>query len=313
MNPHLQRAFDQENQIWKYFIVIFLVLFISQTIGALPLLITILVSVQQIGESYVKSENYLDFSAYGIDPNLGLVLMLIPFLVMLFLSVFLIKTLHKRSLMDVINGGRSFRWSRFMVGFFTWGIIIFATIIFSVFFNQDNYKIQFSVREFVPLVIISFIMLSLQSGSEEFLFRGYLVQGIAARTGSSFWVIVISSTLFAVVHGLNPEVKEFGFWLAIPLYFLFGAILAIITIMDNGIEMAIGFHSANNVLSAIFITSKSSVLQTPALFYEKETHFADQYWNFLLAALLFLLMIKMFYGWNFKKLMKPIREVENAA
>jgi uncharacterized protein len=312
MNPHLQRAFDQENQIWKYILVFFLALFVSQTIGGIPLLVTLVVKSTQLGDNFVPPENSMDFSAYGIDPNFGLFLLIIPFVVMFIVSVLLIHSFHKRSLMDVMNGGRSFRWESFSMGFFTWGILTFATIVLSVFINHDNYEIQFSVRTFIPLVVLSLLLLPLQSGSEEFLIRGYLVQGIAARTRSNFWVIVISSAVFAVMHGVNPEVKEFGFWRVIPQYFLFGVFLAIIALMDNGIEMGIGLHSANNIVASVLVTSKSSALQTPALFYEKETHLAEQYWSFLIAAFLCLLLFKFMCRWNFRKLFKPIAEAEEA-
>ncbi|WP_167619768.1 CPBP family intramembrane glutamic endopeptidase [Maribellus sediminis] len=312
MNPHLERAFNQENQIWKYVIVFLLSLFISQTVGSIPLVITLVIKIAQNGSDFVKPENPMDFGAYGIDPNFGLILMLIPFVVMFVVSMFLIHSLHKRSLMDVVNGGRSFRWTSFGIGFFIWGIISFAIIVISVSINQYNYELQFNVRTFIPLVLISLFVLPLQSGSEEFLFRGYLSQGIAARTNSNFWVILIPSMVFALIHGMNPEIKEFGFWLVIPLYFLFGVFLAIITIMDDGIEMAIGLHGANNIMSCIFVTSKSSALQTPALFYEKETYLAEQYWSFLIAAFLCLLMLQLIYRWNFKKLLQPILEVEEA-
>lgn len=311
MNPHLQRAFDHENQIWKYIVVFFLAIFVSQTVGAIPLIIMLVVKMIQQGDNFVPPENSMDLSAYGIDPNFGLVLILIPFLVMFVVSVLLIRSFHKRSLMDVINGGVSFRWRNFSVGFFTWGVIIFATIVISVYLNQDNYELRFNAQTFIPLVIISLLMLPFQSGSEEFLIRGYLSQGIAARTRSNILVIIISSVVFASMHAVNPEVKEFGFWLVIPQYFLYGIFISIVAIMDNGIEMAIGLHSANNVVASIFVTSKSSVLQTPALFYEKETHLAEQYWSFLIAAVLCLLLFKLIYRWDFKKLLKPISELED--
>ena len=43
-------------------------------------------------------------------------------------------------------------------------------------------------------------------------------------------------------------------------------IFGIITILDDGIEAAMGAHTANNIFLCIMVTNKSSALQTPALY-----------------------------------------------
>lgn len=81
---------------------------------------------------------------------------------------------------------------------------------------------------------------------------------------------MIPAVIFALIHSFNPKVKEFGFWTSMPGYLTFGLVFGIASVLDDGIEVAIGAHSINNVLSSIFVTSKSSVLQTPALLLQKE-------------------------------------------
>ena len=76
----------------------------------------------------------------------------------------------------------------------------------------------------------------------------------------------MTSVLFGLMHSLNPEVKEFGFLTMMPQYILFGLIFGIITIMDDGIEAAMGAHAANNIFLCIMVTNKASALQTPALY-----------------------------------------------
>ncbi len=68
---------------------------------------------------------------------------------------------------------------------------------------------------------------------------------------------------------LNPEVKEYGFLTMMPQYILFGLIFGVITILDDGIEAAMGAHTVNNVFICIMVTNKSSALQTPALYEQK--------------------------------------------
>ena len=45
-----------------------------------------------------------------------------------------------------------------------------------------------------------------------------------------------------------------------------GLILGYIAVKDDGIELALGLHMANNILAAITLTSDASTLQTHALF-----------------------------------------------
>ena len=45
-----------------------------------------------------------------------------------------------------------------------------------------------------------------------------------------------------------------------------GLLLGIMTLMDDGLELALGFHFGNNLMAALLITSDFSALQTDAVF-----------------------------------------------
>jgi membrane protease YdiL (CAAX protease family) len=45
-----------------------------------------------------------------------------------------------------------------------------------------------------------------------------------------------------------------------------GLLLGIMTLMDDSLELALGFHLGNNLMASILITSDFSALQTDALF-----------------------------------------------
>ena len=77
---------------------------------------------------------------------------------------------------------------------------------------------------------------------------------------------MMTSVLFGLMHAFNPEVEEFGFFTMMPQYILFGLIFGIVTILDDGIEAAIGAHAANNIFLCIMVTHNSSALQTPAVY-----------------------------------------------
>ena len=75
--------------------------------------------------------------------------------------------------------------------------------------------------------------------------------------------LIMTSILFGLMHGLNPEVKEFGLLTMMPQYILFGLIFGIITILDDGIEAAMGAHAANNIFLCIMVTNKVISIANP--------------------------------------------------
>ena len=79
---------------------------------------------------------------------------------------------------------------------------------------------------------------------------------------------MITSILFGVFHSANPEVSEMGYSLMV-FYIGTGLLLGIMTLMDDGIELALGFHFGNNLLAATLVTSDWSALQTDAAFYNQ--------------------------------------------
>ncbi len=307
---HLESALKQQNQIWKYILVFFIGLFLGQSVGAIPLIVVMAIKMAQSGGNFVMPDNKVDFSAYGIDPNLGLFLMVIPFTVSLVIAILLVKAFHNRTLIQVVNGGKSFRWNRFWTGVIIWGILLLITFVFSLIFDSENFELQFNLSTFIPLIVISVLFIPLQAGTEEYFFRGYLGQGIAAWTKQRWLVVLIPALFFALMHGLNPEADEFGFWTVMPGYLLFGLVFGIITVLDDGIELAVGTHAVNNVLSSIFVTSKSSVLRTPALFLQKEVDPKSDFWGLLIFSAIFIMILAYKSKWNFKVLFLKVETEE---
>lgn len=306
---HLVRAIDGENQWWKYVVVLFIALIIGQMVGAIPLVVAIAVAAAMNGGEIIVSQNNMDFAAYGIDPSLGLALMVIPFIVTLILAVLLVKYFHKRSLKDVVNGGRKFRWKRFWTGVSVWGGLIVLITVVGIFMEPENYEFRFDPVSLIPLVVVALIFLPIQSGTEEYIFRGYLAQGFAAWTKRPWLVILIPSLLFALMHGVNPEVKEHGFWVMMPHYFTMAVTFAIMAYLDDGIELAIGVHAVNNCLGAILITSKESIIQTPALFLQKEVDPPAEYWGLLFSMFVMVTVFAHIYRWNIRLLWRRNIEV----
>jgi hypothetical protein len=112
---------------------------------------------------------------------------------------------------------------------------------------------------------VSLILFPFQIGFEEYVFRGYLMQQIGILARNRWVPLVITSVFFGLFHSANPEVAELGFGVMI-FYIGTGLLLGIMTLMDEGLELSLGFHLGNNLMAALLITSDFSALQTDAMF-----------------------------------------------
>ncbi|WP_319503632.1 CPBP family intramembrane glutamic endopeptidase [uncultured Draconibacterium sp.] len=303
---HLSRAFDGQNEWWKYLVVILVALFVGQIVGAIPLVVVMVAAIAMNGGQMATPENPMDLSAYGINPSLGLALMVIPFIVTLVLAIVLIKSFHQRTSKDVVNGGRPFRWNRFWLGVAVWGAIMLILFFVQLLLSPEELEFRFDPAAFIPLVFVAVLLIPIQSGTEEFIFRGYLAQGVAVWTKNRWAVILIPSVLFALLHGMNPEVKEHGFWMMMPSYFVFGVAFAITAVLDDGIELAIGIHAVNNTLGSLLVTSKESAIQVPSLFFQQETDPVKESLALVLSSVVLLVILKQILQWDFSVLWKKI-------
>ncbi len=108
-------------------------------------------------------------------------------------------------------------------------------------------------------------MIPVQTTVEELIFRGYLMQGFGLLAKNRWFPLVMTSLIFGGMHLFNPEVEKMGY--LISLYYIgTGFFLGIITLMDEGTELALGFHAANNLIAALLVTADWTAFQTHSIF-----------------------------------------------
>jgi membrane protease YdiL (CAAX protease family) len=305
----LERALDGQNQGWKY-VVTFFVAFLAgaQLIGALPLIIVMMYKTMQSGGNILMNiDNMYDMSVYGISNNFALFLMMIPFIIWLVLTIIMIKVLHKRTFAETVNGTKNVRWNRVIVGAVVWGLITLVWMVLGYYLDKENYAFQLDWAKFIPLLILALIFVPLQTTAEEFFFRGYLTQGIGAETRSRWLALIIPAALFGLMHVINPEVMKFGFWIMMPQYILLGLVFGLTSILDDGIELAMGMHFINNFLACLIITHSAAALQTDAIFEYKnmQPSILDIVWTILMGATALFIFYKK-YNWDFSKMNKKV-------
>lgn len=304
----LKQAYNGLNDWWHYTIGIVLVVIGYGLIGQLPLLAVIGLGVND--GTITTSDLHLfektnNFTHLHISNNAGFLLMLCLF-VFAALGLYLAVRLHGKKPLDIITARRPFDWNRFLYGAVIWmGFTVFAELMLYLF-DQENYVVTINWSAFIPLLIISLVLLPIQTATEEVFFRGYLNQGIFLLSKSPIIGIVLSTLLFSMVHSMNPEIEKFGFFTMQVYYISAGLFLALLCFLDNGLELSIGIHTATNIFGATCVTYEGAVLQTDTLFKIKETNPWLMTLTFILAAALFLNIAGKKYGWNLSESIKTL-------
>jgi len=309
-----ESALKGKTHFWRYLVLFVGAFLASNTIGAIPLLIVMGIALAKDPALLENAgSNIADLSVYGIHPNVGLLLMIFPFIIGLLTVFLLIKPLNNRSFTSIINGTGAIRWRRFFTSFGIWAIIMAVYLFVSLKLDPDNFTLNNTSVSLLVLALISILLLPFQTTFEEVLFRGYLMQGIGAWTRSKWIPLLVTSLLFALMHSFNPEIKEFGFMLMIPQYIIFALVFGLITVLDDGIELAMGAHAANNVFLSIFLTQKASALQTTALYEQQQVYPVSDMISLGVIGLLFVVLLSVLYGWNWKKMFSYNYKKEESA
>lgn len=293
--------------------MIVLIFAVTNSIGSLPLTVITLVKSAKNPEVLSKISSDLNsLTTMGIDQNLLLVLMLFPFITGLIAFMLMVRPMHGRSFLETITGASGIRWSRAFIAGLVWMILMFVYLVLYIGFDPGNFSINNNSSTLIVLVLVALILIPFQAAFEEVLFRGYLMQGFSLLIPGRLFTLAATSVMFALMHSLNPEVKEFGFFAIMPQYLTFGLVFGIITILDDGIEAAVGAHAANNIFLCIMVTQKSSALQTEALYLQHNFHPFTELAGLVVSGIVFIIILKKVFKWkNFSLLFSRVEAADN--
>ena len=175
-----------------------------------------------------------------------------------------VKFIHQQTITSLTTSRKKVDWKRLFFSFGIWSLFLIGATYITFLLNPENFQLNFQLQPFLILLLIVVIFIPIQTSFEEYLFRGYLMQGIGLMAKNRWLPLCLTSILFGVMHISNPEVEKMG--LLILVYYIgTGFFLGIITLMDDGMELALGFHAANNLVGALLVTSSYSALQTNAI------------------------------------------------
>lgn len=183
------------------------------------------------------------------------------FLVMLLLWV---KFFHKQTITSLTTARSKVDWGRIFFSFGIWSFVTIGLTAIAYFAAPEDFKFNFQPVPFAILFALAIVLIPMQTSFEEYLFRGYLMQGLGIVTRSRLFPLLFTSIMFGLMHIANPEIGKMGPILLIH-YIGTGFLLGIMTLMDDGMELSLGFHAANNLTGCLLVTQDWSALQTPSI------------------------------------------------
>ena len=241
---------------WYYILGSFILILFS-TIGQLPMIPFL--------PSELPSPDADPMDIFKTIPsNLRLFLLLLSFAFVLPGIWLVVKKLHDLPIMSILSSRKKVDLERVLYSFMLWGTVVSAFVFLEYSLNPENYVFNFKVKEFLILAVIAILFIPIQTSVEEIVFRGYLMQGFGHWLNSRFMALFLTSTVFGSLHLANPEITALGYEFVI-LYITVGFVLGIMTLMDDGLELALGFHAANNLIAALLVTADWTVFQTESI------------------------------------------------
>lgn len=297
----IKQAFKYQHDWWRYFIPIFCFLGLMALNSAAIYILNIDVAALMKSEIERKGSNRFFLEN------------LIPFAIFLVGLFLWIKYVHKQPIKTVTTSRKKVDWGRIFFGF---GLIVVTMLVITAIdynSNPENYVLQFNLVPFLILAVITFIFIPLQTSFEEYLFRGYLMQGIGVLVKNRWVPLIITSVIFGSMHFMNPEVGKLGN--IVMIYYIgTGFFLGIMTLMDEGMELALGFHAGNNLIASLLVTSDWAAFQTNAVLKDISEPSAgfDVIAPVLILYPIFLLIMAWRYKWRdwggklFGKVEEPI-------
>lgn len=257
----IEQGVKSANKFWKYLIGS-VVIIIASFIGQVPWLVGVAYETFATGIPYPSSN---DEMMHFFDLNLTLFFILLSFVFTMGGIYFVVRYIHNQTMRSVTTSRPKIDWSRVFFSFSLWSVFTIVSTVLFYYSNPDDFVLNFKLVPFVVLVVIGVLLIPIQTSSEEYIFRGYLMQGFANLAKNKWFPLLMTSIIFGAMHLSNPEVSKMGNIIFI-YYIGTGLFLGVLTLMDEGMELALGFHAANNLVSALLVTSDWSAFQTHSIF-----------------------------------------------
>ncbi len=244
-----------------------------------------------------SNHHYIDDFKLYYGNNLTLIAILCPWVMAFFGAVFSSLFILKEPIAWYFSPSRIFDKKKILVSCFIWTGIYLLSLFIE---GKKELVFIFDPEYFFILLIIAILFIPLQCLAEEILFRSLLFKLLGTFIPHGWMIGCISGMIFGLLHITNPEIEALGTW-AIVFYIFAGVMLGILVILDNGIEIASGFHIANNLTAALIVTTNWQVFRTDALFLDPSEPHIDLVTFATMIGSMLLFFGLVFWRFNLKK------------
>ncbi|MCH1385044.1 MAG: CPBP family intramembrane metalloprotease, partial [Flavobacteriaceae bacterium] len=238
----IENAYSGKTSPLRYVLAIIIIAFVY-IFSTIPFSLALVAVAGQ--EKILEMSQAEIFSSLGL--NTTLFYMLLPFAIAFFAILFIVKFIHHQKIKSLVTTRPSLDWRRVAFSFSLVSFFALLSFGLDLYFFPEKYEWNFVLDKFLILFLIAVLMIPLQTTAEELLFRGYFMQGLGVAFGNRLAPLLTTSISFGLLHIMNPEIEKLGYEIII-IYIATGLFLGIITLMDEGLELAIGFHAANNLI-----------------------------------------------------------------
>jgi membrane protease YdiL (CAAX protease family) len=147
-----------------------------------------------------------------------------------------------------VAGRIRWRWLAVCLGVATVTIIVFLTAVTVLAAaTGEDAGLDDPLAGWGPFLVSAVVVLAvvpLQAAAEEYLCRGWLLQGLGAWLRSPWLPILVQAAVFAALHGWGTP---WGF----ADLMLFGVVAGWVTVRTGGLEAAVALHVMNNLLGTL--------------------------------------------------------------
>jgi uncharacterized protein len=207
--------------------------------------------------------------AHELGPLADYVAINLSIVMMLAGLALVMRVLHRRPMMSLVAPGNVIAWRRIGQGAGLWVALAMVSVTVEHVLYPERYQLTFDPARFFVFAAVGLVLTPIQTTTEELIFRGYIMQGLATVIQRPAAVALASAAIFTVPHLMNPEMQH-GPVLLAASYFTIGLLLAVVTLRDGRLELAIGVHAANNLMLVLVANYEGSVLVTESILTARE-------------------------------------------
>ncbi len=248
MTAFIEYAERGRNTWWRYLCAVLLALVTAMVVGlaiAVALVLSHLTPPDLAAQVTHPTRPAVFFIATGIS-----------FACLLAGFALAIRLLHGKRFTDLLG---DWRWQAVSAGGAVWFAVEALATLADFGIAPRTFQLTASSHT-LALLMAAAPALAIQTFTEEFVFRGYVTQGLLLAIRKPWLAAIGSGLIFGAVHVPNG-------WPQAVNATLFGIATAYIAIETGSIAFTFGIHLVNNLFGAVVVVSGSDVFRgAPGLF-----------------------------------------------